>query len=163
MLDEVVPYMSAADNSESASLLTYRMPLWRRAGLYLLSILLAGGMATILIVIVMLARTRHIVLLITLDVILAFATVWAVRQLLKSVVALRASADCLEITMISGAQKLVAWPDIRKLRHLTKGVLVLYTADEWFFLVQLPDRILAGLVAILRETSDARIMRATEA
>jgi hypothetical protein len=143
---------------EEPILLEYRLPAWKQAFLYLLM-----GLIVVPFVVLSLEASNAYRTAIPAAYLLAIAvlvlaiTIWFLRQLFRTVVAFTCAGAGIGITTPSGIRRSVPWTGVRRLRRLGLGFVWMATDAGGFLMFPLPDRVVRGLLAILRESSDAVI------
>jgi hypothetical protein len=53
---------------------------------------------------------------------------------------------------------MIRWGNVCKLKRVAPGLIFMDSDSDWFILFSLPIRVVNGLLAILREATNARII-----
>ena len=140
------------ENAELPILLSWRMPVWKRPLLIALAIVigvaakLAYGANSCGVY-----RLSVIALLFSAIALL----VWFTKHTVKGFECL---SPGMNVEDLSNRVMGIPWDEVRRFRRLSARFAVLSLRKGWYIFLGLPKPVLEQLIAVLRETSNARII-----
>lgn len=151
--------MGQMDDKRSEILLSYRLPWWGH-GMWLLASLLIIGLFLALLVwsVTRLPLVGIMIFLVEL-LFVAGLLIWLLlQQPLRIIVSITCTPIIMEMGTLLRKKTVVPWQGILQFKRLGAGMAFMDTYKDSYFIVPLPRSVLIGLLAKMRESSNARIV-----